>query len=120
MPRSYKTLRINLTILILLSQLAFVACSKEESNMVSKKKNVMVVAHRGASGYAPENTLSAMKKAIEMKAEMSELDVQETADGEIILLHDNTTKRTAKKDLNIFYSFQNGIGIMGGRIFVRD
>ncbi len=70
--------------------------------METKKENILVVAHRGASGYAPENTLSAMKKAIEMKAEMSELDVQETADGEIILLHDNTTKRTGKKDLNIW------------------
>ncbi len=102
MPKNYKILRISITILILLSQLAFVACSKEESKMETKKKNIMVVAHRGASGYAPENTLSAMKKAIEMKAEMSELDVQETADGEIILLHDNTTKRTGKKDLNIW------------------
>lgn len=102
MQRSYKTLRISFTILILLSQLAFVACSKEESKMETKKEHIMVVAHRGASGYAPENTLSAMKKAIEMKAEMSELDVQETADGEIILLHDNTTKRTGKKDLNIW------------------
>ncbi len=102
MPKNYKILRISITILILLSQLAFVACSKEESKMETKKKNIMVVAHRGASGYAPENTLSAMKKAIEMNAEMSELDVQETADGEIILLHDNTTKRTGKKDLNIW------------------
>jgi len=102
MPKNHKMLRTSITILILLSQLAFVACSKEESKMETKKKNIIVVAHRGASGYAPENTLSAMKKAIEMKAEMSELDVQETADGEIILLHDNTTKRTGKKDLNIW------------------
>ena len=102
MPKNERILRTSITILILLSQLAFVACSKEESKMETKKKNIMVVAHRGASGYAPENTLSAMSKAIEMKAEMSELDVQETADGEIILLHDNTTERTGKKDLNIW------------------
>ena len=102
MPKNHKMLRTSITILILLSQLAFVACSKEESKMETKKENILVVAHRGASGYAPENTLSAMKKAIEMKAEMSELDVQETADGEIILLHDNTTKRTGEKDLNIW------------------
>jgi len=102
MSKRNKTFRTSITILILLSQVAFVACSKEESKMETKKENILVVAHRGASGYAPENTLSAMKKAIEMKAEMSELDVQETADGEIILLHDNTTKRTGKKDLNIW------------------
>lgn len=66
------------------------------------KKETIVVAHRGASGYAPENTLSAMKKAIDMNAEFSELDVQETKDGKIILLHDNTLERTGKKNLNIW------------------
>lgn len=102
MPKSNTIIRTIVTILILLSHLAFVACSKEESKMEKKNENILVVAHRGASGYAPENTLSAMKKAIEMHAEMSELDVQETADGKIILLHDNTTKRTGKKDFNIW------------------
>ncbi|MEN8191302.1 MAG: glycerophosphodiester phosphodiesterase family protein [Bacteroidota bacterium] len=88
--------------LFLISLFTITACSKEENNMITKKKNVMVVAHRGASGYSPENTLSAMNKAIEMKAEMSELDVQETADGEIILLHDKTLMRTSGIEKNIW------------------
>ena len=71
-------------------------------NGCGMKKEPLVVAHRGASGHAPENTLSAMKKAIEMKAEFSELDVQETKDGKIILLHDKTLERTGKQDLNIW------------------
>ena len=70
--------------------------------MKKEMKKVMVVAHRGASGYAPENTLAAMNKAIEMKAEMSELDVQETADGEIILLHDKSLNRTSGVAKNIW------------------
>ena len=102
MPKRYKTMKTVMIMFILLSQLAFLACSKEENKMETKMKDILVVAHRGASGHAPENTLAAMKKAIEMNAEMSELDVQETADGEIILLHDNTTERTGKKDLNIW------------------
>ena len=39
-----------------------------------------IFAHRGASGYAPENTLSAIKKAIEMKADGIEIDIQLTKD----------------------------------------
>ncbi len=92
----------SIAILFLILLFAITAWSKEETNTVQNKKNIMVVAHRGASGYAPENTLSAMKKAMEMNAEMSELDVQETADGEIILLHDGTLKRTAGVDGNIW------------------
>jgi len=93
MSNSYKTTQTVLIILILFSQLAFVACSKKER---------IVTGHRGASGHAPENTLSAMKIAIEMGAEFSELDVQETADGEIILLHDSSLKRTSGVDKNIW------------------
>lgn len=62
----------------------------------------LVTAHRGASGYAPENTLSSMSIAIEMGADFAELDVQETLDGEIILLHDKTLKRTAGLEKNIW------------------
>lgn len=83
------------TIILLMSLFVIAGCTKEISN-------VMVVAHRGASGYAPENTLSAMEKAIEMNAEMSELDVQETADGEIIILHDGTLTRTSGVEKNIW------------------
>lgn len=91
-----------IAVIVLISLFAILSCTKEESNVKLNKENILVVAHRGASGYAPENTLSAMKKAMEMQADMSELDAQETADGKIILLHDNTTKRTGKKDLNIW------------------
>ncbi|MFS0821515.1 glycerophosphodiester phosphodiesterase [Bacillus sp. 1P02SD] len=45
-------------------------------------------AHRGASAYCPENTMSAFKKAYELKADMLELDVQLTKDGEVIVYHD--------------------------------
>ena len=44
-----------------------------------------VWAHRGASGYAPENTLEAFKKAEKMKADGVELDVQLTKDGELVV-----------------------------------
>ncbi|AXV09668.1 Glycerophosphoryl diester phosphodiesterase [Euzebya pacifica] len=56
--------------------------------------DVDVVAHRGASRYAPENTLPAIEMAIAMGAEQVEIDVSLSADQQIILLHDNTLSRT--------------------------
>lgn len=64
--------------------------------------NSLITAHRGASGSAPENTMAAMVKAMEFGAGYAELDVQETADGELILLHDNDLERTAGVQWNIW------------------
>lgn len=55
---------------------------------------ILVTAHRGASGYAPENTLSAVKKALEIGVDRIEVDVQQTADGVVVCLHDKTLDRT--------------------------
>ena len=52
-------------------------------------------AHRGASGYAPENTLEAFKLAIDEKADGIELDVQFTKDKELVVIHDETIDRTS-------------------------
>jgi glycerophosphoryl diester phosphodiesterase len=59
-----------------------------------KKSKLLIIAHRGASGYAPENTLAAFKKAIELKADYIELDVQLTKDGELVIIHDSNVART--------------------------
>ncbi len=56
--------------------------------------NPMVFAHRGASAYAPENTLSAFRLAADLGAQAIELDVKLTADGEVVVLHDQTLDRT--------------------------
>lgn len=55
---------------------------------------VLNIAHRGARSLAPENTLAAARKALEIGAEMWELDVSVTADGELYLMHDDTLTRT--------------------------
>lgn len=54
----------------------------------------IVFAHRGASGYAPENTLAAFKKAVELKADAIELDVKLCGDGTPVVIHDQTLDRT--------------------------
>lgn len=53
-----------------------------------------VIAHRGASGTRPENTLAAFRRAVELGAHMIELDVQRTSDGEVVVIHDDTLERT--------------------------
>ncbi len=55
----------------------------------------LIIAHRGARSLAPENTIAAARKALEVGADMWELDVGMTADGELLVIHDNTLTRTS-------------------------
>lgn len=56
---------------------------------------VKILAHRGASAYAPENTLEAFRLAMEQGADGIELDVQMTKDGELVVIHDETIDRVS-------------------------
>jgi len=58
----------------------------------------LVTAHRGSSVTAPENTLSSIRRAIDDGAGYAELDVQETSDGVLVLMHDENAKRTTGID----------------------
>lgn len=53
----------------------------------------LIFGHRGAPAYAPENTIVSIKKAIELGADGLELDVQETADGKLVIHHDLSLER---------------------------
>ncbi len=61
-----------------------------------------VTAHRGASVAYPENTMAAFEGAKELGADWIELDVQQTADGQIVVLHDTNLRRTTGLDRNIW------------------
>jgi glycerophosphoryl diester phosphodiesterase len=54
----------------------------------------LVYAHRGASGYAPENTMAAFQMAVDMGSDGIECDVQMTRDGKLVICHDETLDRT--------------------------
>jgi glycerophosphoryl diester phosphodiesterase len=54
----------------------------------------VVIAHRGASAYAPENTLAAFRLAADQKADYVEIDITFTRDGHLVVLHDDTLERT--------------------------
>lgn len=59
-----------------------------------REPEIAVIAHRGSSGMAPENTLAAVELAIDQDANWFEIDVQRTKDGQLILFHDRTLERT--------------------------
>src|SRR5699024_7283151 len=68
---------------------------------MQEQQKMINVAHRGASGHAPENTMAAFQKGFEMKADYIEIDVQMTKDGELIVIHDTTVDRTTNGTGNV-------------------
>lgn len=59
--------------------------------------NSLIIAHRGASGLAPENTLAAFRLALELGVDLIELDVHRTKDGHIVVIHDDSLDRTTDR-----------------------
>lgn len=68
--------------------------------------NVVIMGHRGAAGLAPENTLAAIERAIEEGADWVEVDVQETADGEVVVIHDSDFMKLAGVKLKVWEANQ--------------
>ncbi len=69
---------------------------------ISQDDDITIIGHRGASGAAPENTMAAFERAIVDKADWIELDVQENADGVVIVQHDSDFKRVGRADLKVW------------------
>ena len=70
--------------------LAVSACARESRT----GSDALLIAHRGASAYAPEHTLAAYRLALDMGSDFIEPDLQVTRDGQLIALHDETLERT--------------------------
>ncbi|WP_413376610.1 glycerophosphodiester phosphodiesterase [Alkalihalobacillus sp. 1P02AB] len=70
------------------------AQKKDESLYPVPASKILNVAHRGASGYAPEHTLVAYEMGEKMKADYIEIDLQMTKDGVLIAMHDTNVDRT--------------------------
>ncbi len=71
---------------------------------------VKIVAHRGAAGKAPENTLASVRQAIEDGADWVEIDVQETRDGEVVVVHDSDFMKLAGVDLKVWDASLDQLG----------
>lgn len=69
----------------------YIASTKIEN---VKKKDFKIIGHKGAAGYAPENTLASLQVAMDMGVDMIEIDVHMTKDGEVVVFHDEDISRT--------------------------
>lgn len=76
--------------------------ARDLASELSLNRKVEITAHRGSSKTAPENTLSAIRQAIEDGADYAEIDVQETGDGTVVLIHDSDLLRIAGNPVKIW------------------
>jgi glycerophosphoryl diester phosphodiesterase len=102
------------------SSIAFTGLS-----LICFSQDVEITAHRGASGLAPENTIAAINKALDLECDYSEIDVQEIEDGNIILFHDTTLYRTTNIEgyvwnLNLTSSMEIDVGSWFGDEFRNE
>jgi glycerophosphoryl diester phosphodiesterase len=72
------------------------------SRSIDEEADVEIIAHRGASGAAPENTMASFQRAIVDKADWIELDVQENADDVIVVVHDSDFLKVARSNLKVW------------------
>lgn len=97
-------LRVTLAVLCCLGMLRGTSMTRAEESAIDLSKAAgrvkQIIAHRGASSEAPECTLAAIRRAIEVKATVVEMDVRRSQDGVLFLLHDETLNRTT-----------NGVGV---------
>ncbi len=78
-----------------LAVLFFIGFAAIALSVTRRHAPALVIAHRGSSVAAPENTLAAFRLAIEQGADVVELDVQESADGEVLVVHDSDLMKVA-------------------------
>jgi len=71
------------------------SCDGDDMNTIASNKVPLIWAHRGASGYAPENTIEAFELAVMLGADGVELDVQFTKDRELVVIHDERIDRVS-------------------------
>ena len=84
-----------LTLLASSSSLALAADATPLAEQLDDLSRFQVIAHRGASGHAPESTLAAYELAHRWGVDYLELDAQLSADGEVVLFHDGSIERTS-------------------------
>ncbi len=79
---------------VALALAAVIALILSQARGLAQSAAVDVHAHRGGAGLAPENTLAAFRNALSLGADVLEMDLHVTADGEVVVIHDPTLERT--------------------------
>lgn len=94
-------MRIFLCVLVTLSLMAGCNSTTTKASL-PVPDHLLIFAHRGASGYAPENTMASFKLANELGADYIEIDLQMTKDGHLVALHDDSVDRTTNGKGKVF------------------
>jgi glycerophosphoryl diester phosphodiesterase len=81
---------------------------------------MQITSHRGFSHDVPENTIPAIEKALEEQADYIEVDVRQTKDGELVLLHDDNLKRTAGLNKKIWNAEYAEVALLDAGIWMDD
>jgi glycerophosphoryl diester phosphodiesterase len=69
---------------------------------IPSDNDIMIIAHRGAAGTAPENTMASVRQAIEDGTDWIEIDVQESSDGKVVVIHDSDFMKLAGVNLKVW------------------
>lgn len=94
--RLYTRLLAGIAIIVVIIDIIFTydTIRNGGNSTFDKFQSIKITAHRGSSNEAPENTMPAIEKSMENLADYAEIDVQETKDGVVVLMHDSNTVRT--------------------------
>jgi glycerophosphoryl diester phosphodiesterase len=95
-PRIVEQMRVAIALLVCACSSSSVPTANPTAESAISRPSI--VAHRGASHDAPENTMPAFRRAWELGVECVELDVHLSKDGETVVIHDDTTKRIGGRD----------------------
>jgi glycerophosphoryl diester phosphodiesterase len=98
-PRLPRSALVSALIVVLLAALGIALLVAATTR---RNQQVLVIAHRGSSVTAPENTLAAFRLAVEQDADFIEFDVQESADGEVVVMHDSDLMRVGGSPLKVW------------------
>ena len=95
MNRAKLTIVLTFALLMVVALVGVPAAGAAPDKGSTTDSTVLNIGHRGASGYAPEHTFAAYDLALEQGADYIEVDLQMTADGVLVAMHDDTLDRTA-------------------------
>lgn len=73
----------------------------KKMNEIERNHEIFVTAHRGANAECPENTILAFQTAVDVGADLIEMDIHKTTDDDIVVIHDSTTKRVGNVALSV-------------------
>jgi glycerophosphoryl diester phosphodiesterase len=98
-PRMSRSALVSAVIVLLLAAVGFALLVAVTTR---RNQQVLVIAHRGSSATAPENTLAAFRLAVEQGADFIEFDVQESSDSEVVVMHDSDLMRVGGSPLRVW------------------